>query len=315
MRIVLSADMEGVSQLRDAREILACCEEYWERGKPRLEADVAAACEGLLAAGATEVVVLDNHASGNTHNIWADSLPTGARLEEWTVFELPEHEIDGFLQVGYHARGGVDGFLSHTYVPGLRLRVGEELISESHGRAWAAEAPLLGVVGNDSHRETLGSLEAVPFLVVQESVGRSAMRPVFADAEEGLAAIRAFSARCLEDAAAAPRPVPPDDLTLEASMPNGGDVAAQMEAGGWARTGQNEFAVELESWPQAQEPLGTAMGAAMAPFLPNWIAGIGTREEAAAADPEKAARLTESVVAWAAEEQPQWYSAPPPPSG
>ncbi len=40
MRVVLSADMEGVSQLRRAREILAACPEYWETGKPRFEEEV-----------------------------------------------------------------------------------------------------------------------------------------------------------------------------------------------------------------------------------------------------------------------------------
>ena len=101
------------------------------------------------------------------------------------------------FQVGYHARGGVDGFLSHTFVPGLRLRVGDELISESHVMVWAAEVPLLGIVGNDLHQETLGSLEGTPYLVVQESVGRDAMRPVFTVPEDGLDAIRSFAHACM----------------------------------------------------------------------------------------------------------------------
>ena len=196
MVIALSVDMEGVSKLGEAREILACCPEYWEKGKPSLEADVAAACEGLLSGGASEVVVLDNHGSGNTFNVWAESLPDGARLEQWHVFDLGEHRVDAMFQVGYHARGGVDGFLSHTYVPGLRLRVGDELISESHGRIWAAGVPLLGITGNDAHERTLGSLAGTPFLVVQESLGRGGMRPVFPDPQDGLDAIRGFSERC-----------------------------------------------------------------------------------------------------------------------
>ena len=61
--------MEGISQLSQAREIVAACPEYWETGKPHYEVEVAAACEGLLAGGATEVIVLDNHASGNPANI------------------------------------------------------------------------------------------------------------------------------------------------------------------------------------------------------------------------------------------------------
>ncbi len=178
MLVALSVDMEGASQLRSVCETFGCMPEYWETGKPRLEADVAAACEGLLAGGASEIVVLDNH-GGNTVNVSADSLPAGARLEPWHVYDLLGHGVDAMFQVGYHARGGVEGFLSHTYMPGLRLRVAGELISESHCRAWAAEVPLLGIIGNDLHRATLGSLEGTPYLVVQTSAGRAAMSPVF----------------------------------------------------------------------------------------------------------------------------------------
>src|SRR5678816_2116837 len=133
--------MEGASQLRSVREIWGCLPEYWQTGKPRLEADVAAACEGLLAGGASELVVLDNH-GGNTVNVSPESLPPGARLETWHVYDLADHRVDAMFQVGYHARGGVDGFLSHTYMAGLRLRADGELISESHARAWAASVPL-----------------------------------------------------------------------------------------------------------------------------------------------------------------------------
>ena len=144
MLVAVSVDMEGASQLRGVREIFGCMPEYWETGKPRLEADVAAVCEGLLGGGASELVVLDNH-GGNTVNVSPESLPPGARLETWNVYELREHGVDAMFQVGYHARGGLDGFLSHTYVPGLRLRAGGELISESHARVWAAEVPRSGL--------------------------------------------------------------------------------------------------------------------------------------------------------------------------
>lgn len=169
--------MEGASQLGSVREIWGCLPEYWETGKPRLEADVRAACEGLVAGGASEVVVLDNH-GGNTVNVSPEVLPEGARLETWRDFDLAEHGVEATFQVGYHARGGVNGFLSHTYVPGLRLRVEGELVSESHGRTWASGLPLLGITGNDSHQATLGSLADIPYLAVQRSVGRDAMQPL-----------------------------------------------------------------------------------------------------------------------------------------
>jgi D-aminopeptidase len=281
--------------------------EYWETGKPRLEADVAAACEGLLAGGASELVVLDNH-GGNTVNVSPESLPPRARLETWNVYELREHGVDGMFQVGYHARGGVDGFLSHTYLPGLRLRVGGELISESHGRAWAAGVPLLGIVGNDSHQQTLGSLEGTSYLVVQESVGRGAMRPVYDDLQDGLDAIRSFAQACARESESTPAVAPKGRVTFEASMPNGRDVVEELAAAGWARVGDVEFAVELETWRDSREPLAAAMNAALAPFMPYWLSGFVSAEEAASADQERVGQLVAIFDAWAVESHPQWYT-------
>jgi D-aminopeptidase len=316
MIVALSADMEGASQLRTVREIFGCMPEYWETGKPRLEADVAATCEGLLAGGASELVVLDNH-GGNSLNVSPESLPPGARLETWNVYDLREHGVDAMFQVGYHARGGIDGFLSHTYVPGLRLRVGGELISESHARAWAAEVPVLGIVGNDLHQQTLGSLQRTPYLVVQESIGRDAMRPVYADPQEGFDAIRSFAQACALEGASATAIAAPAGVTFEASMPNGREVVEDMAGAGWARVGEVEFAVELDAWRDSREPLATAMNAALAPFVPYWLSGFANADEADAADQERVGHLVTIFDAWAAESHPQWYTqaADPFPAG
>ena len=316
MLVAVSVDMEGASQLRSVRETFGCMPEYWETGKPGLEADVAASCEGLLAGGASELVILDNH-GGNTVNVSQESLPPGARLETWHVYDLHEHGVDAMFQVGYHARAGIDGFLSHTYMPGLCLRVGDELISESHVRVWAAGVPLLGIVGNDLHQQTLGSLEGTPYLVVQESVGRGAMRPVFTAPPDGLDAIRSFAQACVRDGASAPAFVAPAGVTFEASMPNGRDVVEEMASAGWARAGDVEFAVELETWPDSRGPLAAAMNAAVAPFVPYWQTGFADAGEAAAADQDLVGSLVTIFDAWAAESQPQWYTeaADPFPAG
>ena len=316
MLVAVSVDMEGASQLQSVREIFGCMPEYWQTGKPRLEADVAAACEGLLAGGASELVVLDNH-GGNTVNVSASSLPRGARLETWEAYDLTDHGVDAMFQVGYHARAGVDGFLSHTYVPELRLRVDDELISESHGRAWAAEVPLLGIVGNDRHQQTLGSLGETPYLIVQESQGRASMRPLFDDPRDGLDAIRSFAEACVREAASAPRVEAPAGARLEASMPNGRDVVEQMAAAGWSRVADVEFAVELDDWRDSREPLAAAMGAALSPFMQYWLGGFDSAEAAAAADQARVGQLVRMFDAWAAAPLPQWWSeaADPLPAG
>src|SRR5262245_28054031 len=177
MRVALSADMEGVSQLHDWRAVLAFDPAYWREGRAQMEAEVAAAARGLLSGGADEVVVLDNHASGNPVNVRPDSLPAGARVETWNLFDVPERGVDALLQVGYHSRAELDAFFPHTYAPELVLHVDEEPIGESHGRAWAAGVPLLGICGNDVHGRTLGSLAGVPYLVTQRTSSTVDARP------------------------------------------------------------------------------------------------------------------------------------------
>ena len=308
MRVALSFDMEGISQVTSMRECLAASEEYWDRGRAALAADVIAAAEGLLAGGADEVAILDNHGSGNAVNLAGFDLPAGARLESWNVFELGGRHVDAMLQVGYHARGGVDGFLSHTYVPGLRLRVGDELISESHGRIWAAGVPLLGIVGNDLHERTLGSLAGTPFLVVQRSRGRGAVEPAHGDPGAAAAAIRDFAAQTVRDAGSAPLHQAPSGVTFAASLPNGDEAAAAMEAGGWSRTGASEFTIDLETWDDARGLLDAAMAAGFAAFGSLWLGSIPSREALAEHEPERREALLGALDGWAAESQPEWHS-------
>ena len=301
--VVLSADMEGVSQLREAREIVAACPEYWDTGRRRYEEEVAAACEGLLAGGATEVVVLDNHASGNPANIAGDALPPGARNETWNVWDLPEHGVDAMLQVGYHARGGVDGFLSHTYGLELRLRYGDELISESHGRAWAAQTRLIGITGNDMHEQTLGSLAGTPFLVVQRSAGHRAVEPT-----AGLDSIREFARVCAENAGDIAPVAAPGANSLAASMPHGATVEATMREGGFTRTGEVEYEIALGSWREARDPVATAMLAAFAPILQDWSNELTSRARARTYDRAKRESLDAAIVAWAEASGPEWFT-------
>lgn len=248
MRIVLSADMEGISQITSLREILASCPEYWDAGRAKLTADVAAAAEGLLAGGADEVVVLDNHASGNPENLLVDRLPSRVRVETWNVFDLPDHDVDAMLQVGYHPAGGRTGFAPHSYIPGLRLTVGDIEISESHGRAWAAAVPLLGVTGHAEHGRRLGALGDVPFLALQDGDDRLTAHPVFADTDAGLAAVHDFAR---ESVAALGR--------LDPAVGPEGDFVATLN-------GHPLLRVPLRTWADAREPLATAMTAALQPF-------------------------------------------------
>jgi len=256
MLVALSADMEGVSQLDDWRAIFAFEPAYWREGRAQMEAEVAAAARGLLTGGADEVVVLDNHASGNPINIRAESLPARARLETWDVFELRDRGVDALLQVGYHSRAGLDAFVAHTYVPELVLYVDSEPISESHGRAWAAGVPLLGICGNDVHGRTLGSLGDVPYRVAQRTSSTVDARPA-ATLDE----IERFA----------------EDVARSGGVPVHSPKRAQLAA--FVRA-EPLYTLDIARWEDARQPIADAMAAAIAPWLPYITPFDLTSEEA-----------------------------------
>lgn len=314
MRVAVSADMEGIARLEDPSSILAFERSYWESGRRHMTADVVAACRGLLGAGADEVVVLDNHGSGNPENVIGSELPQRARLETWNVFDLADLGVDAMLQVGYHARAGVPAFVSHTYNPELRLRVNGELISESHGRAWAARVPLLGITGNAAHARTLGALEDVPYLVVQHTSSANHAQPVYPDETSAAEAIEEFSRHALRDGGIVPRP--PEDPLFEASFAPS-DSAAVMAEAGWEHRTDTEFALQLSDWSEAREPLAAAMGAAIASWVPYFATYELTSPEALERvhDEPVLRQGRERFAAWLSEPQQEWLDASRSPGG
>jgi hypothetical protein len=111
----------------------------------------------------------------------------------------------------------------------------------------------------------------------------------------------------MRNAASAPQVTPPSDALFEASMPNGHEVVEQMTAAGWARTGDVSFEIQLETWAEAREPIATAVSAALAPFMPYWLGGFDSADDAAEADQERVAQLRLIFDAWAKESQPEWW--------
>jgi hypothetical protein len=59
------------------------------------------------------------------------------------------------------------------------------------------------------------------------------------------------------------------------------------------------------------------MNAALVPFMPYWLGGFESADEAAAADQGRVEQLRLIFDAWAGESQPEWYTAPtdPMPAG
>jgi D-amino peptidase len=143
MKVYISADIEGVTNVTSADET--------EHGKPghetaceQMTAEVAAACEGALLAGADEIWVKDAHDRAN--NLIPGRLPKPVRLiRGWSGHPLAMmQELDGSfdaaMTIGYHARAraGVSP-LEHTFTGrASEIRVNDRPFSEFAFSAYAA---------------------------------------------------------------------------------------------------------------------------------------------------------------------------------
>jgi D-amino peptidase len=118
LRVYISADMEGITGLVDAEDVQPPGRDY-ERGRVMMTEDVNAAIRGAFAAGASTVLVNDAH--GPMRNLLPDLLDPRAvlikgRPKPMGMIEGLTAEYDAVLCVGFHARAGALGVLSHSFM-------------------------------------------------------------------------------------------------------------------------------------------------------------------------------------------------------
>ncbi len=157
MRILISADMEGATGVTWPAD----CEpgtEQWQRFRRTFTSDVNAAVAGFFDGGASAVLI--NEAHSTQRNLLLEELDERAdMLTGWhkrlSMMEgIDRPEIAGAAFLGYHAAAGVDGVLSHTYLPNTITGVFLDGVRASEGRlntALAAEygVPVVLVTGDD----------------------------------------------------------------------------------------------------------------------------------------------------------------------
>ena len=118
MKVLIAHDMEGISGVVDWRHTESGNPEY-ERFRRIMTAEVNAAIEGALAAGATDIVVTDGHGSGR--NVLIEELNPKARIHCGSPSPLSMVSgADGGAAaaffVGYHAAAGTrQAILAHTW--------------------------------------------------------------------------------------------------------------------------------------------------------------------------------------------------------
>ncbi len=187
MKILISADMEGVSGIVDWEQVTPGQPEYLARGRQLMTGDVNAAVQGTFEGGADEVVVSDAHWNGR--NILLEDLDKRARLNSgspspFSMMQSIDDQPapDAVILVGYHAMAGTrKGVLDHTWSDeSVRaVYLNGRLVGElGLNAALAAEfgAPVIACTG-DQHacaeaQDLLGP--ALEIAVVKNATGRFA---------------------------------------------------------------------------------------------------------------------------------------------
>jgi D-amino peptidase len=201
VKVLVLYDMEGITDAVQPADVGFGSPTY-EATRASLVEDVNAAIRGLLAAGATEIVVTDGHGSGNPDpDFVLDRMPEGARHEIRAepydpYIDLIDGSYAAMVAIAMHSKAAGGGFLAHTYNGHTRWNMGGHEMNESMLVAASAArfgVPLILVTGDDVlEREVKAFSPATEYVVVKiaESVERAVARPradVSADIEAAAA--------------------------------------------------------------------------------------------------------------------------------
>jgi D-amino peptidase len=157
LKVYISADMEGITGLVDAEDVQPPGRDY-ERGRVMMTEDVNAAVRGAFEGGATSVLVNDAH--GPMRNLLPDLLDVRATLikgrpKPMGMIEGLTPEYDAVVCVGFHARAGILGVLSHSFM-GHEIEdiwLDDRLVGEIgmlHATAAAYGVPVAMLTGDDA---------------------------------------------------------------------------------------------------------------------------------------------------------------------
>jgi D-amino peptidase len=205
VKVFLSTDMGGTAGVVDWTQCRGPSQEY-EYYRGQLQAEVNAAIDGAVAAGATEFLVNDSHST--MQNLRPDELHGRAsylsgRHKPLYMMEGLDDSFDAAFFISYHgSAGATSSVLHHTYNPRAiaEVRLNGVIAGEAGVNALAALAHGVPVVLISGDRVTID--EAQPFcpdveaVVVKESVSHNAALSLHPDTAREL--IREGAQRALE---------------------------------------------------------------------------------------------------------------------
>jgi D-amino peptidase len=221
MKIYLSADIEGITGVTHWDEADLNKADYTPF-REQMTAEVAAACEGALAAGATEIWVKDAHDSAR--NLIAARLPKAVRLvrgwggHPFMMLQELDDSFQAVLLIGYHSRAGANTSpLAHTMTGDIHLlTINQQEASEFLLAAYTAASqrvPVVFVSGDQGLCDEVASFNPhIATLAVKQGVGESTIN---LHPEMAIEQIRAGVSRALHGNLAGLQLALPDHFDLE----------------------------------------------------------------------------------------------------
>lgn len=269
MKVYVSADMEGVTGLVGADDVQMGGRDY-ERGRVMMTEDVNAAVRGAVAAGAGTVVVNDCHST--MRNLLIEELHPAASLvrgkpKPMGMLEDLDDSFDAVVCVGYHARAGALGVLSHSF---MGHEVEDMWLDDTHAMgeigfscatAGAIGVPVVALSGCDvacaEVEEWAPDVRTAPVKYARDRFA-ARLRP----APEARGAIEEAAADGVRDAVSRTRMVPDTTEHTLAVRWQSASVAQQLEGvPGVARTDDRTVRVHAEL-PALFRLFGVFMGVA-----------------------------------------------------
>jgi D-amino peptidase len=252
MKIFLSTDMEGTAGVVDWEQCVGDSPAA-QAARRLLLAEVNAAIDGAVEAGATQIVVNDSHST--MRNLPPDELAgqaayiSGSHKPLYMMQGLDD-SFDACLFISYHGSVGAPAGLSHTYNPRAvsEVRLDGVVTGEAGINALVAAhygVPVVLVTGDDcACAETAALIPGVRTAVVKEHVSRVAASSLHPARARELIRERA---RVAVAGAAGDAPPPLQPGVLEVSVRHTDIAEAASWVRGVERTGPRQLRIHGES--------------------------------------------------------------------
>jgi D-amino peptidase len=255
MKVYISADIEGVAGIASWDEAMKSNTAEYRPFQEQMTREVRAACEGALAAGATEILVKDAHGTGR--NIDPGALPRQAKvIRGWSghPYMMMQELEPGFaacLFVGYHAEAGSGGNpMAHTYTSRVysSIRLDGAPVSEFLLNSYTARregVPCAFLSGDAAICESAARLEeGLVTVATTRGIGASTLAP---HPETACESIRQGVERALSRKLAKPRPLP-SSFALEVTYRNAADAYRCSFYPGARLRSDHVVALEAREW-------------------------------------------------------------------